>query len=383
MGQKVLAIKAPAVAPKKIVAANQAAIDALALGSGNWRVEGVPGLSIRCWRHKKSYLLTRRVRGKLAQKVLGEMSLKAAKAAAMAQWTRLKPAPAGGRKTFEQAFDEYLEQRKLADRTKDNYRYNLDRYLADWKARALVDVGNDRGGVRSLYHAILNKYGAASANQVAKLVSSVYRYARRADPDLPETPTVSIDLATIPSRDWALEDNELREFGAAVAKLGTIKRMWWLTALLTGARRGSVEALRWADIDTERKTIFFATAKGNRVYQIPASDRFMALLAAYRASDDVPPSEWVFPSNLKPDGHLTNVRDCKQGVKSAHHLRHSLRTRLAQLGASDDQNKLLLGHTLGGVSGGYVSAMAASLTEALRPIVNAVSEHYAKILNLA
>jgi integrase len=240
-------------------------------------------------------------------------------------------------------------------------------------------VGNDRQGVRLLCHYLIKQRGKASASQAMRTLSAVYRYARRANPDLPECPTVAVDLPTVKPRDWALSPEDLQAWWDAVQALNPVKRMWWLTCLLTGARRGSIEALRWADIDFEKLTIRFRVTKGDRPYTVPLSDKLNELLTSYRESGEVPPSEWVFPSSQNPEYHLVDVRDDKRGVKSAHRLRHTFRTTLAELGATPDQARLLMGHSLGGdVSSGYITSPL--LLESLRPVANAVADHYAKIL---
>jgi len=160
--------------------------------------------------------------------------------------------------------------------------------------------------------------------------------------------------------------------------LNPVKRTFWLALLLTGARRGSVEALRWRDIDFERRVIHFRVAKGGRTYSVPAPDLLLEILRRYRETE-APPSDWVFPSPQKPDAHLVNVRDDKRGVASAHHLRHTYRTVLAELGATPDQARLLMGHSLGSdVSSGYITAPL--LLESLRPLSNAVARRYAAVL---
>jgi len=384
MKQKVIAIRpmpggAAAELPGKTVSANQRAIDALALNSGTWRIEGVPGLYLRCRAQTRSYFLQRRVRGCLTKQVLGERTLKEARGEAMKEWARMKPAPADGRKTFQQAFDEYLAQRELSPKTREIYEYNSERYLADWRSRHLLDIGDDRGGVRALYHQLVQKHGAATGSQVVRMFAAVYRYARRVDRDLPESPTIAVDLPAMKSRDWAFSPDQLRAWWRGVKTLGCVKRFWWLTALFTGARRASVEALQWSDIDTERRTIRFLVTKGNRPYSIPAPDQWMELLKAYRDSGQVPPSQWVFPSNVKPARHLVQVRDDKRGVQSAHHLRHTFRTTLAELGATTDQARLLMGHSMGGdVSRGYITPPL--LVESLRPVTNTVAARYLGIL---
>jgi integrase len=105
------------------------------------------------------------------------------------------------------------------------------------------------------------------------------------------------------------------------------------------------------------------------------------LLTQYRNSGDVLPSEWVFPSSVFGGKHIVGVKNDKEGVGPAHRLRHSFRTTLAQLGASPDQARMLLGHSMGGdVSRGYISAPL--VIESLRPVTNAVAAHYVSIIEI-
>ena len=164
-----------------------------------------------------------------------------------------------------------------------------------------------------------------------------------------------------------------------VSTLSPIKRMWWLAALFTGARKGSLEAMKWTDVDLEKKTIHFRVTKGNRPYIIPMSNTLAQLLTNYRGCDDVPPSDWIFPSNVIEGAHLKDVKNPNEGVGPAHRLRHTFRTTLAQIGATTDQARMLMGHSLGGdVSRGYITAPL--VVESLRPVTNAVAEVYAGII---
>jgi integrase len=376
---------APVPPDSKRVAANQKAIEALPLNSGTWRVEGVAGLYIRCRAQSRSYFIQRKVRGRIVKTTIGEMTLKQARLEAQRIWSAMKPKPpARDAVTLQDAFEDYIENKldrrglPLADKTKRNYHYNLDRYLADWKARTLADIGEDLAGVRRLQAEITRKHGRATANQVVRLLSSVYRWRRKIDRSLPESPTAAVSVYKIDARDWALSEDELKAWWRAVQKLGPVKRMWWATALLTGARKGSIEALRWRDVNLEKKVIHFTVTKGDRPYHVPMSDRLAELLAAYRDSGEVAPSEWVFPSR-QGDGHLVDVKDDKRGVAPAHRLRHTYRTALAQLGASPDQARMLMGHAVGDdVSTNYVTS--SLVVESLRVVTNAVSAKYGEIL---
>ena len=368
----------PAGRAKKTVRPVQREIDALPLGSGDWSVAGIPGLVVRCGRRSKSFRLQRRVRGKIVWRVLGQITVAEARRAAMNEWVRLKPRPPQTRITLAEAWQRYLSEKRLSEKSRFLFRYNLDRYLADWKNRTLEEIGDDRPGVREFFLNLAGSYGLALAHQVMRQLRAVYRYHQKVAPDLPECPTVVVELPPVTARDWALSDEELRQWWAAVQQLNPTKRMFWLTLLLTGARRGSVEALRWRDIDFDKRIVHFRVAKGGRTYSILAPDLLVELLLRYREQEALP-SEWVFASPKKLDAHLVNVRDDKRGVASAHHLRHTYRTVLAELGATPDQARLLMGHSLGSdVSRGYITALL--LVESLRPLANAVAKKYAAVL---
>jgi integrase len=392
-----VAIPAPAKGQieTKIVAANQKAVDALPYNSGVWRVQGLPGLYVRSRAQSKSFILHRRVHGKLVQETLGEMPIKEARERAMRIWHSLKPKPATQDVvTFGIAIDRYLEERTLADRTKHNYRYNSDHYLTNWLSRSLREVGDDRDGFRFHVHQIRKKHGSATYNQVVRLVSAVYNWQRKIDPTLPESPTIAVEVESIPARNWGYADDELRAWWSAtrdekdgsvtelgVKTLASIKRHWWLCALFTGARKAAVEELRWTDIDFEQKTIHFYRTSPKDCYVVPMAEKLAALLESYRDGADVIPSEWVFPSPRKDGLHVVDVKNDKQGAGPAHRLRHTFRTTLAQLGIGTDQARLLMGHSMrGDVSRDYISAPL--VVASLRPIVNAVANHYLKVLDL-
>lgn len=218
------------VGAKKTVAATQAAVDALPLASGDWSVEGVPGLFVRAGASAKTYRIMRRIAGRLVVRVLGQMTLAQARRAALKEWARLKPRPPEGKLTLSEAWERYLEERELAPKTQRLYRYNLERYLAGWKARTLEGLGEDRAGVRALYHQLRRQRGVAVAAQVMQMLSAVYRYHRRVNLELPPCPTEVVDVVRSKPRDWALSEEELRAWWSAVSRLRPLKRRFWVTS---------------------------------------------------------------------------------------------------------------------------------------------------------
>jgi integrase len=307
------------------------------------------------------------------------MPLSKARREAQRIWNALKPAGPTGKLTLGEAWRQYIDEKPLAASTQRLYRENLQRYLSDWAGRTLESIGEDRAGVRHLYNDLRRNRGVGIASQVIRQFRAVYNYSRKVDLDLPPNPVEAVQIQHPKPRDWALSDEQLRRWWIGVQRLRPMKQTFWLTLLLTGARRDSVRMLRWADVDFDRALIKFSTAKAGRSYSVPMCKRLVELLLRWR-EQAVPDCEWVFESPVRPGEPLSyQVRDDKRGLVSAHHLRHTYRTVLAQLGCPPDSARLLLGHSLSGdVSRGYITA--GLVTESLRPWAEAVAEHYARVL---
>ncbi len=169
----------------KVVRAIQAAVDALPFNSGTWRVEGTMGLYVRCRARTKSYMVQRKVGGKVVQRVLGPLTLAAARRQAQKVWHSLKPAAPEGKLTLAVAWERYLDEKPLADKTRRLYADNLERYLSAWKGRTLESLGADRAGFRARILHIARHHGVAVASQTLRCFRAIYNYHRKVMPELP------------------------------------------------------------------------------------------------------------------------------------------------------------------------------------------------------
>ena len=135
---------------------------------------------------------------------------------------------------------------------------------------------NQAGGLEQMTYPstrqVSSCYDAAGqvANQTIRMLSAIYNWQRKEDPRLPENPTVAVEPFDVKARDWATDAKELQEWWASVRVPNPVKRMWWLTCLLTGARRGSVAALAWPDIDFDKRTVQFPCDEGGQAVHGPA-----------------------------------------------------------------------------------------------------------------
>jgi integrase len=127
--------------------------------------------------------------------------------------------------------------------------------------------------------------------------------------------------------------------------------------LMTGARRGEVLSMRWADIDLTAATWSKppSSTKQQQLHEVPILAPVKQLLTEIRqrqTANQQPLPEFVFPGNGK-HGHIVEIkrawaRLCKSaGVIDLriHDLRHSYASALASDGASLPLIGALLGHS--------------------------------------
>src|SRR5262249_55952576 len=129
--------------------------------------------------------------------------------------------------------------------------------------------------------------------------------------------------------------------------------------LLTGARRGEVLSMRWADIDLTagRWSKPLSSTKQKEHHEVPLSAPARQLLSKIRGAQarkdpKRPLGGFVFPG-VGDSGHVVNLkRPWRQLCKTAgitglriHDLRHSYASQLVSAGASLPLIGALLGHS--------------------------------------
>jgi integrase len=378
---------------KQPVEATQKAIEALPLNSGSWKVAGIKGLFVRCRAQSKSFYLERRVNGKIKPVTLEATTMREAKEEALKVYVEIKERPfrAPGEITFETAFKNYLavNEGKLKPRTVKEYTKQFDRYLKAWHGYTLKFMGSDKGRVdiQQLKIQTRKKHGKAGANQAIGIISFTYNFARKTDTTLPESPTTAVELDRIERRNAAYSPEELHAWGQAVSKLNPLKKMWWMVALFTGARQGSICQIAWEDVSLEHKIIKILNTKRQK-YAVPISDVLARLLARYRDSGAVPPSEWVFPSPRERKGGQGFLGDVKEksdtGIDGTGRLRHTFKTWGVGC-ISKEESKILMGQKSSddrgdedNVNFGYVTLDL--VLESLRPTINRHNAKYVAVL---
>ncbi|MCG2685361.1 MAG: site-specific integrase, partial [Planctomycetales bacterium] len=168
-----------------------------------------------------------------------------------------------------------------------------------------------------------------------------------------DNPALGIKRFSEEKRDRFLHADELRAFFVSLqAEPNAMLQHFFLLCLLTGARRGNIQAMRWDEIDfnTALWRIAGEDAKAGIPIVIPLTTAALDVLHARQEANGTSP--WVFPSRGK-HGHIVEPKAAwKRIIERAglvdvrpHDLRRSLGSWMAITGAGLPVVGKMLGHT--------------------------------------
>jgi integrase len=250
---------------------------------------------------------------------------------------------------FEQ---EHLPRKRPG--TVVNYRVLLGRHVRPhFGERKVADVRFE--DVDSLHGKITKQGFPYAANRCKAVLSKMFNLAIRWNMR-PDNPCRGIEKNHEAKRKRYLSGDELARLIKALAvhpdkRAANIIRL----LMLTGARRGEVLAMRWADIDVGNGTWTkpASTTKQKADHVVPLSAPARQLLAEIQAQAGKRPlGEYVFPSG-SDSGHVVDIKRAWRtlcegaGITGLriHDLRHSFASQLASGGASLPLIGALLGHS--------------------------------------
>jgi integrase len=260
--------------------------------------------------------------------------------------------------TLRDALDLHLAAKPLSARTKQDYRYCCEQYLADWLDKALADLGASRAAVRERHVRITEKHGAPTADTVFRIFRAVYNRGLREHPDLPANPSANVDYHGLKRRKVDVEAERLKAWGRAVLDLHPVRRDLHLFMILTGMRRTSACEARAADLDLAAGSLHVPKPKGgaSRAFDLPLSGPLSDLLG-HRLAENPQlhrKSLWLFPADSK-SGHVAEVAQHELDGLTGHALRHTYATLALQASVPIAELKFLLNHAAGNVTMGYLN----------------------------
>jgi integrase len=269
--------------------------------------------------------------------------------------------------TFGDLVDKYIERHvqghaSRPERAIQEVRWTVDKHLASWKNAKLGEI--TRGDVVQLHEKVGRKHTTA-ANRLVQLVRRLYSWAASPDVDLHrgENPARHIKLFHESKRTRFLKPAELYLLFTALKKEPNADLSDYVKlALWTGARRGDLLSMRWADLALDDNRMEIPHPKNRSSYLIALTPEAVEVLKDRKKRSDG--SVWVFPSKRKPrknedvvdkrgDGHSTNFkRGWKKLLERAKledkGLRqHDLRRTLGSYQAAGGTSLPVIGKSLG------------------------------------
>lgn len=222
----------------------------------------------------------------------------------------------------------------LGDRTIRDYQDCLRLHLAKIKELKLSQIGRD--DVRRI-HAATTKKSPASANRAVAIISSVYNYAiDELEVYSGANPAAKIKKNYEAPRERFAQTDELPRLFAAMEAdpLGD----FFLLALLTGARRSNIQAMRWDEINLDEGIWRIPLTKNGTSQNVTLSPEAAIVLSNRKKLTESP---FVFPGT-GASGHLMEPkRAWARILKHAgledlriHDLRRTLGSWQAKTGAS-------------------------------------------------
>lgn len=242
--------------------------------------------------------------------------------------------------TFSQAFDAFLTGKRkrdgssISDKTKRDYSDLLRLYLGGIKDKKLSEI--ERTEIKAV-HVKTTKKSAAQADRVVAVVSAVFTYMLAQERFSGQNPATRIQKNPAPSRDRFLQVDELTPFFKALSESSNeTMRDFFLLALLTGARRANVSAMRWNDVDLVAGVWRIAKTKNGTPQTVTLSPEAVMVLEARKDG-----GVFVFPGD-GVTGHIVEPKKAwatllkTAGIENLriHDLRRTLGSWQARTGAS-------------------------------------------------
>lgn len=255
-----------------------------------------------------------------------------------------------GESTFAELIAGYIAATPMKPRSLETYQGLYRRYVeADFGARKLTEITADR--VQTL-HKRLTQRTPTTANRVVSMIRAAFNWAaERGKWDGPN-PAGRIRKNRETSRTRFLQPAELAVFFKALEGTEEPAKSFFTLALLTGARRSNVLAMRWADISLPDAVwrIPAADAKAGEELVIPLVPEAVDLLKRLH-QEHAASSPWVFPADSKT-GHYQEPKRAwatlrrRSGLADLriHDLRRTMGSWLVRTGANTAINAKALGH---------------------------------------
>lgn len=288
--------------------------------------------------------------------------------------------------TLLDLLNEYVSARTLKAKTEADYYRFLKRCVPDWLGMPFTSITRDMIQKKHLH---LSAKSPAQANTTMRILRALFTYAIHVYEDSEGKPLLSLNPVDrlkhariwnkIPRRQTVIRPHELKAWYEGVCTLrNDTARDVLLLELFTGLRHWEACSLKWSNVDLEDRTILIPDTKNGTDFMLPMSTYLYEMLA--QRHERYGHLDYVFPG-LKPDSHVTDIRDSVSAVVSAsgvkfteHDLRRTFETTAESLDISYYTLKRLLNHKITyDPTAGYIVSTAERLREAAQRIADCLA----------
>jgi len=281
----------------------------------------------------KSFILEKRIDGKVKRLTLGrypELTVEQARKEAQKLLGHIavgRNPPAEKKQeslkgtTLQEAFEDFIKVRKnLKPRTLYDYQRVMHVVFANWKNKAMLDIGKDM--IAKRHSKIGAERGEAYANLSMRFLRALFNFAIAQYEDgsghaiLRENPVMRLTQTRawyrIDRRQTVIKPHQLAPWYQAtlslkqdqLSKQSALVADYLLFLLFTGLRRQEAATLKWLDIDLNDRSFTLTDTKNREPLTLPLTDFISTLLESRKAAAD---SDYVFAGDGKA-GYLIEPR---------------------------------------------------------------------------
>lgn len=259
------------------------------------------------------------------------------------------------RETYRQAVEDYIrkyQEGKKGNRTSREIRRVLLKEGSEWLDRPLEEI------TRKDIHNIIDNLMAAGkpylANRTLAYLRTFFGWCVRRE-KIPHSPTEGVErpFDQEKPRERHFSDKEIKALWKTADRIGGVRGAFLKIILLTGKRRGEVGGMTWDELDLRKKreatwTLPAERSKNERDHKLPLPPLVVRIL---KGQPKIEGNPLVFPGrrDKRPmSGWSQFQKDVQDKSKIAdftfHACRHTLKTRLGELGVPPHVKDKVLHH---------------------------------------
>lgn len=332
----------------------------------------------------KTFCTVRRVNGRLARITigkLGDVTLEKARkevaklGAKIADGEDPRAAKREARHglTFGELAKDFLDTyTRCGQRTKAEYKRQLESYLKPWDKRLLSELA--RHHVSMFHSAATKEHGPFIANRLLATLSKLFNFAMNDRGWKGTNPCRGIQKNAEAKRERFLQPDEMPAFFEAVnAEPNETIRDFVFIALFCGARRSNTQAMRWDELDLDQQIWTIPTTKSGKPVRVPLSKPALDILKARKAAAQ---SEYVFPG--KSYGHLQEPKAAWKAILARAGIDglriHDLRRSFGSWQAIGGSSLPIIGAALGHKSTASTAIYARLHIDPIRESINSATD---------